>query len=931
MNSCVSAAREPVSQVTLMDTTQLLVLEVGAKCNLCNLHHECPTLSRPQTGKLLTDDKIITLATQAYQKHGFRGLVAWHYYNEPTLQINRILGLMERIRAVVPSSRFLLWSNGTVQCDDPRMAMFEQAFISNYFDNESLLRKRFGSIKNLNVWTPVFDARLMAPTGEPSNQRCLRPFVEIPVDAFGEVHLCCQDWKNEVKIGNVWSDSWEDILAKRLAILKKICGPIMADDAPDRCLRCAGRYSGLDSFDNPAREAAIKWCDALAPAAEGSHAEAGPAVLPRQPAAKTMQPDPPVTKTTSPRVQHPAVSWTRGEKSAPHEQPAFDDQSDDPCLAIHRALKSDPVYLDVLRDLANVAFQKGLYQEGAELFEWIHRRSPDDLDSLLGQAKCSLKRGHHVLAKILFDEALMLQPKNGGHKNGAGFRPPAPPNATATSAKPVLNQAKTPSPVIAQIQETARQLIQQKKFDKLVEHIESHQELLERMLRLSSKEWMFDDEHELRHVLVWAWQVIQKGTGETERCALIKSYVEKHPSSRLAYMLKAEHEIAGGQYAEAIATCDWLLSMHANDVFPQQRRAHAEQLASSRGGAESIEPPRLSEFFCSKPFEHFEAFHEGRVFVCCQPWLPRTIGNLKDEIEDVWNGPAAQELRRSILDGDFSHCSRMRCPAILSGSLPKRDSIKDPALRAIIDQHSVRVPFSPRFVNLSYDGTCNLSCPSCRKEVVVASREQQIQFANWGAKLKKILPGARELLCSGSGDPFASSSYRELLCSLEHADNPGLLIRLETNGILLTEANWQKLSKIHRNPINIQISIDSATEKTYEILRRGGKFQRLLANLEFVSRLRRENKIQRASLVFVVQALNYREMPGAVDITNRFGLDSIIFLPLTNWGTYSTQDYLDRNVCNPRHPLHNDFAALLARPEFKSKVAHLNALPVRIN
>ena len=141
--------------------------------------------------------------------------------------------------------------------------------------------------------------------------------------------------------------------------------------------------------------------------------------------------------------------------SQPSKQPASAGQLDEPYLAIHRALKSDPIHLDVLRELANVAFHRGLHEESAELYRWIHQRAPGDLDSLLGQAKCSLKRGHHVLAKILFEEALMLQPKNGEHKNGAGFQPPAPATPPATSAKPVLNQAKKPSPVIAPIQETA--------------------------------------------------------------------------------------------------------------------------------------------------------------------------------------------------------------------------------------------------------------------------------------------------------------------------------------------------------------------------------------------------------------------------------------------------------------------------------------------
>ncbi|HUC85341.1 MAG TPA: glycosyltransferase, partial [Candidatus Acidoferrales bacterium] len=220
-------------------------------------------MTRSQTGTPLTDDKIIELAVKAYEQNHFQGLVGWHFYNEPMLQINRILSLMERIRARVPAARFLLWSNGTIPCNDPRMTMFSLANVSDYFNNEPLLRKRFNALKNLNIGSRVFDDRLTSPMGAASKKRCLRPLVEIPVDGFGNVHLCCQDWKNEIPMGNVWSTSWEEILANRRAIMGKICGPVMSDDAPDRCLKCAGRLDGLPTFDSQSRERAFKYVSSL--------------------------------------------------------------------------------------------------------------------------------------------------------------------------------------------------------------------------------------------------------------------------------------------------------------------------------------------------------------------------------------------------------------------------------------------------------------------------------------------------------------------------------------------------------------------------------------------------------------------------------------------------------------------------------------------
>jgi hypothetical protein len=242
-----------------MNTIQFLAVEIGAECNLAALHTKCPSALRARTGTPLTDGQILALVVEAYEEHNFKGLTGWHYYNEPTLQLERILGLMQRIRAAVPAARFILWSNGTIPCDDARMGLFESAQISNYTGNEELLRERFPAIKKVNVFTPRFDDRLAAPVGAATRQRCLRPFVEIPVDNFGTVHLCCQDWQGEIELGNVHRDSWETILARRLEVIEKISGREMTADAPRRCLGCSGRALSLPGFDAAARDAAYSW------------------------------------------------------------------------------------------------------------------------------------------------------------------------------------------------------------------------------------------------------------------------------------------------------------------------------------------------------------------------------------------------------------------------------------------------------------------------------------------------------------------------------------------------------------------------------------------------------------------------------------------------------------------------------------------------
>jgi tetratricopeptide (TPR) repeat protein len=601
-------------------------------------------------------------------------------------------------------------------------------------------------------------------------------------------------------------------------------------------------------------------------------------------------------------------------------------QVDEAEAALQRSLKLTPFNPTARQLLGDLRFAAECFADAALQYCAVLESDPNRVGLLLNLGKCLGELRDQATAAWCFERVLALEPTNaiasqalqslGINHSGAG-----------ESDKCRSARADAASNFVISVQVTIRLLIERKDRDEFIDYLERRQYVIEQILRSSSAGRMFHDPYEITHVLQWLWEILQQQFDEEERKGLISEYLQKYPSSRLPYLLKAEQEMEDRLFGAAINTYDRVLALYANDVFPQRRRAHAEELISP-DSANADQTAWLSDRFCAKPFTNFEAYHEGHVFVCCQPWLPRTIGNLDEPVENLWNGPAAQELRRSILDGDFSHCSRMRCPAILARSLPKRASITDPQLRQVIDRRLLETPFPPRHINLSYDSSCNLSCPSCRGDVVVASPQQQKRFEPWVAKLRTLVSTASEVLCSGAGDPFASRSYRDLLYSLDHEENPNLLIRLETNGLLFTEANWQKLGKVHRNPIAVQISIDSCTAATYEHVRRGGDFQQLLRNLEFISRLRREGQLKRVSLVFVVQALNYRELPGAVEIADRLGFDGFTLLPLTNWGTYTVEDYMSRDVCNPQHPAHQDFISVLNGPELRKKIVSKNAIPV---
>ena len=130
----------------------------------------------------------------------------------------------------------------------------------------------------------------------------------------------------------------------------------------------------------------------------------------------------------------------------------------------------------------------------------------------------------------------------------------------------------------------------------------------------------------------------------------------------------------------------------------------------------------LTGKFCDRPFRFFEVGIDERAWCCCRSFLPTSIGDMHTRtVGEIWNSPAIQAIRRSILDGSFEYCNHALCPRIQEGSLPDADSVDDPTLRRYIDGGGVTLDSPPVQYNFSFDPSCNISCPSCRTEVICHS------------------------------------------------------------------------------------------------------------------------------------------------------------------------------------------------------------------
>ena len=335
----------------------------------------------------------------------------------------------------------------------------------------------------------------------------------------------------------------------------------------------------------------------------------------------------------------------------------------------------------------------------------------------------------------------------------------------------------------------------------------------------------------------------------------------------------------------------------------------------------------LAGRFCRKPFEHFEVLETGKVSVCCCTWLPYFAGELSEDtsVNEVFNSQTVKDIRESIHDGSFKYCDANLCPHIQNNSLPLKDDIQGPRMRKIVSERLVD-DLKPDFYNLCYDESCNLSCPSCRSNKILHTSgplyENRKKMQAQIIEDLFITPHDRNCTVNitGSGDPFGSKLYREMLFNIDGKIFPRLNINLQTNGVMFTPRYWDKMHKIHSNINSVIISIDAGTEETYNAVRCGGDWSQLHKNIKFISQLRVDNHINSLRLDSVIQADNYKEMPLIVSIGKRYAFDSIYFSRVNNWGTWSDAEFKERAVWSESHPNFKDFLKVLNGITIDSKI-----------
>ncbi len=274
----------------------------------------------------------------------------------------------------------------------------------------------------------------------------------------------------------------------------------------------------------------------------------------------------------------------------------------------------------------------------------------------------------------------------------------------------------------------------------------------------------------------------------------------------------------------------------------------------------------------------------GIVSSCCMA-TPSNYGNIYyDSFEKIWNSKRARINRLSLSSRAFVFCDHNRCPFL--SNVNKQEITHDAEYWIDYKEEALPESIAPEI-----DGSCNLRCTSCRNEIFVDN--SNIRDVYTDVIIEKVLHLPVSIIINTVGEPLVSKNSMRVIEHPKMIQNGRL--GLYTNGTRLTPELVDHLLEKY-DTMEMSISVDAATEKTYEKIRRGGNFKNLLRNIGYISEKRKEGRVSFLQLNYVVQATNVAEMEMFAEMAERLHVDRVVMNGIENWGLFTEEEFTEHSV-----------------------------------
>jgi len=208
--------------------TRNVLIETTNRCNYSNIHLKCP-LSLIKEKKILSFDYICKVLDEL-GKYDFSGIIYPFNYSEPLID-PRFFLIIREIKKRVPKARVWIYTNGFMVDDNMLKELddlgIERINFSVYSESEGIYIHKM-ILRNRDSMNVTLRAYQRYPFCQKMNDKiswyesnpininrgCPSPYKFLTINSFGEVIICCHDWKRKHVLGNIKEESIKDIFLK---------------------------------------------------------------------------------------------------------------------------------------------------------------------------------------------------------------------------------------------------------------------------------------------------------------------------------------------------------------------------------------------------------------------------------------------------------------------------------------------------------------------------------------------------------------------------------------------------------------------------------------------------------------------------------------------------------------------------------------------
>jgi MoaA/NifB/PqqE/SkfB family radical SAM enzyme len=194
-------------------------------------------------------------------------------------------------------------------------------------------------------------------------------------------------------------------------------------------------------------------------------------------------------------------------------------------------------------------------------------------------------------------------------------------------------------------------------------------------------------------------------------------------------------------------------------------------------------------------------------------------------------------------------------------------------LRFVIAKRFPSLPVASRSIQIECTTRCNLKCTMCEISYWT-EKGGDLEVTNL-QRMIEHLPKLKRVDLTGIGEALMNRGFFNALRLLK---SRGLYVTLNDNFTLMTEDAARRIVELEID--QIFLSLDGATKETYEKIRVGANFDKVVSNARRLIQIKQKMRKKRPEVKIntVVCSTNYQELPAIIELAHDIGIGMVQFV-----------------------------------------------------